>query len=377
MNTEKTVNTSVTPDREPEIYKYFRTAIKNQASDLHLKAGQTPKLRIKTQIRSTTGIVLTGEIIQRMVFEILSDEQKKTFLKDGVLDFGHNVENVGRFRINVFRQRSMVSLAARCINSEILSFNELNLPPVLEKISNSPQGLILVVGTTGSGKTTTIVAMINHVNQTRSDHIITIEDPIEYLFKDAKSIVSQIEVGIDIPDFEQALKHVVRQDPDVIFIGEMRDAATATAAMQAAQTGHLVFGTVHSSNSSQAVTRILDLFPKTEKDLARQTLSLTLNAIVSQLLLPCDKKGIDKIPAIEVLLANTTARKLISEGRESDLPSLIQSCEEEGMQDITNSLCKLVQNGYLEPQEAYKYAPNVENLKMAMKGIRGSVSGIL
>ncbi len=377
MTTEKANDAHKNSGNDPEIHKFFRTAIKTGASDLHMKVGQPPKLRIKTKIRSTTGSSLTNEAIKRMVFEILSDEQQDTFLKNGVIDFGHNLAGEGRFRINVFSQRGMTSLAARCINSKILPFESLNLPPVLERISNSTQGLILVVGTTGSGKTTTIVSMINHINQTRSDHIVTIEDPIEYLFQDAKSIVSQIEIGIDIPNFELALKYVVRQDPDVIFVGEMRDAKTAIAAMQAAQTGHLVFGTLHSSNTSQAIQRILDMFPQNEKGLARQTLSLTLNSIVAQLLLPCHKKGLDKVPAIEILLANTTVRKLISEGRESDLPSIIQSCEEEGMQSFTSSLCKLIQGGFIEPREAYKYAPNVEALKMTMKGIKSSVSGIL
>ena len=219
--------------------------------------------------------------------------------------------------------------------------------------------------------------MIDHINRTRSCHIITIEDPIEYLFNDEKAIVSQREIGIDVQDYEEALRYLMRQDPDVVFIGEMRDSKTVTAAMRASETGHLVFGTMHSANASQAVQRLLDLFPPAERDLTRQTLSLTLKSIVSQILLPSIKEGVDRIPAVEILLANPAVRKLISEEREADLPSVIRSCQREGMQDLTDNLCKLVQNGSIDPKDAYRYAPNVEELKMALKGIRTTASGIL
>jgi twitching motility protein PilT len=238
-------------------------------------------------------------------------------------------------------------------------------------------GLVLVVGPTGCGKTTTIASMIDHVNRTRSCHIVTVEDPIEYLFKDRKAIVSQREIGIDTEDYEQALKYLMRQDPDVVFIGEMRDARTVTAGMRAAETGHLVFGTMHSANASQAVHRLLDLFPPNERDLTRQTLSLTVKAIISQMLLPCLKEGVDRIPAVEILLANPSVRKLISEARETDLPSVIRACQEEGMQDLTGNLCELVKNGSIDPKDAYKFAPSVEELKMALKGIRTTAEGIL
>ncbi|MHC4488937.1 MAG: type IV pilus twitching motility protein PilT, partial [Planctomycetota bacterium] len=244
-------------------------------------------------------------------------------------------------------------------------------------ICNRAQGLVLVVGPTGCGKTTTIASMINHINQTRSCHIVTVEDPIEYLFVDAKAIVSQREIGIDVQDFEEALKYLMRQDPDVVFVGEMRDARTVTAGMRAAETGHLVFGTMHSANASQAIHRLLDLFPQTERELARQTLSLAVNAIISQVLLPSLTEGIDRLPAIEILLANPSVRKFISEGREADLPSVIRSSQEEGMQDLTDHLCRLVKDGSIDPKDAYNYAPSKEELKMALKGIRTSTSGIL
>jgi twitching motility protein PilT len=271
----------------------------------------------------------------------------------------------------------MISLAARRVSAFVPSFQELHLPPILERIADTNQGLVLVVGPTGCGKTTTIASMIDHVNRTRSCHIVTIEDPIEYLFKDQKAIVSQREIGIDVPDYDDALKYLMRQDPDVVFIGEMRDARTVAAGMRAAETGHLVFGTLHSANASQAVHRILDLFPPAERDLTRQTLSLAVKAIVSQVLLPSIREGIDRVPAVEILLANAAVRKLISEGRENDLPSVIRSCTQEGMRDFTDTLCELVKNGSVDPKDAYKYAPNKDELKMALKGIRTTAEGIL
>lgn len=374
---EQPIDNRTNLDHEPQLNKFFKAAIKTRASDLHLKVGQPLKLRLYGQLKNTTGEVMTEKRIEELVFEILSPVQKEFFLKHGTLDFAYEVNCEHRFRTNLFRQRGMISLAARYVNTVIPPFEQLNLPPILEKISESRQGLVLVVGPTGCGKTTTIASMIDHINLTRSCHIITVEDPIEYLFKDKKAIVSQREIGIDVKDYDEALAYLMRQDPDVVFIGEMRDVRTVTAGMRAAETGHLVFGTMHSTNASQAVHRLLDLFPQNERNLIRQTLSLTIKAIISQVLLPCLKEGVDRIPAVEVLIANPTARKLISEEREADLPSVIRSSQEEGMQDLTYNLCDLVNNGFIDPRDAYKYAPNTEELKMALKGIRTTASGIL
>jgi len=377
MVTGQPIDTHIHLEHEPELNRFFRAAIKTQASDLHLKVGQPPKLRIYGQLKSTTGEVVTKERIEQMVFEILSSSQKEFFFKSGTLDFAHEVDDENRFRINIFRQRGVISLAARRVSSNILPFETLHLPPTLEKISDSRQGLVLVVGPTGCGKTTTIASMIDYINRTRSCHIVTIEDPIEYIFKDKKAIVSQREIGIDIQDFGEALRYLMRQDPDVVFIGEMRDAETVAAAMRAAETGHLVLGTMHSQNAPQAVQRLLDMFPQSERHLTRQTLSLTIKAIISQVLLPSIKEGVDRIPAVEVLLVNPAVKKLISEEREADLPSVIRGSQEDGMQDITDYLCELIKNGSVDPKEAYKYAPNAEELKMALKGIRTTASGIL
>jgi twitching motility protein PilT len=365
------------PPNEPALNKFFRAAIKTQASDLHLKVGQPAKLRIQGQLKDTTGDSITAERMEQMVFELLSPDQKECFLSSGTVDFAHEIGDEARFRVNIFRQRNAISLAARLVNTEILPFENLNLPLILEKICDSKQGLVLAVGPTGCGKTTTIVSMIDYINRTRSCHIVTIEDPIEYLIKDKKAIISQREIGIDVEDFDKALKYLMRQDPDVIYIAEIRDSKGVTAAMRAAETGRLVLGTMHSASTSQAVQRLLDLFPQNERELVRQTLSLTIRAVVSQVLLPSIKEGVARIPAIEILLANPTVRKLISEGREADLPGVIRSSKDEGMQDLTDNLIELIMNGSIEPREAYKYAPNVEELKMALKGIRADTTGIL
>ncbi len=377
MTPEQPVDTYTNLDHEPQLHKYFRAAIKTHANDLHLKVGQPPKLRQYGKLKNTTGEVMTQEKMEQMVFEILNPAQKQFFIENGTLDFAHEIGTDHRFRINIFRQRGLISLAARRVSAQVPSFESLHLPSILAEISGTNQGLVLVVGPTGCGKTTTVASMVDYINHTRSCHIITIEDPIEYLFKDDKAIVSQREIGLDVADYNEALRYLMRQDPDIVFIGEMRDAGTVAAGMRAAETGHLVFGTMHSANASQAVHRLLDLFPQTERDLTRQTLSIAVRAIISQVLLPCIEEDIDRIPAVEILLANPAVRKLISDGREGDLPSVIRSSQQEGMQDLTNNLCKLVKDGSVDPKDAYKYAPNKEELKMALKGIRTTAEGIL
>ena len=374
---ELPIDTRLPLGHEPKLNKFFRAAIKTRASDLHLKVGQTPKLRLFGELKNTTGDVITPEKMEELVFELLTPAQKESFMEHGTLDFAHEVDGEHRFRTNVFRQRGLISLAARRVNTFIPPFEDLHLPQSLETVCQSRQGLVLVVGPTGCGKTTTIASMIDYINRTRSCHIITIEDPIEYLFKDHKAIVSQREIGLDTNDFEEALTFLMRQDPDVVFVGEMRDAKTVTAGMRAAETGHLVFGTLHSANASQAVHRLLDLFQQNERDLIRQTLSIAIRAIISQVLLPCITEGTDRIPAVEILITNAAARRLISEGREGELPNVIRSSQNEGMQDLTYNLCDLVEKGFIDPKEALKYAPNTDELKMALKGIRTTASGIL
>jgi twitching motility protein PilT len=363
--------------KEPEINKLFKAAIKVEASDLHLKVNMVPKMRIQGHLKNTTGEVLTEERAEQLIFEILNEEQKEFFLKNGALDFAWQVGESDRFRINIFRQRGYISLAARHLTSDIPPFKSLHLPPVVEKISESHEGLILVTGPTGCGKSTTIASMIDHVNRTRACHIITVEDPLEFLHEDRKAIVSQREVGVDVPDYESALRSLMRQDPDVVLVGEVRDHETLIAAMRAAETGHLVFGTLHSASASQTIQRILDLFPQEERDLIRQTFALTIRAVISQTLLPGLKPEAKRVPAIEILVANPIVKKLISEEREADLVNVIRACQNEGMQDFTESLRKLVAEEWVDLKVALKYAPNVEELRMALKGIRTTASSVL
>jgi twitching motility protein PilT len=374
---DQPLDTHIHTDKVPEIEKLFRAAIKSDASDLHLKVGMAPKLRIHSKLKTTTGEIMTEQKIEDLVFEIMSPDQKKFFMENGALDFAYQVGEMDRFRINAFRQRSYVSMAARRISGRIPPFESLHVPPVVEKIAESHDGMILVTGPTGSGKSTTIASMIDHVNRTSAAHIVTIEDPIEFLHVDKKSIVSQREVGIDVPNFNDALRSLMRQDPDVVLVGEIRDCETLTAAMRAAETGHLVFGTLHANNASQTIQRILDMFPQQERELARQTFALTVRAIISQQLLPGIRPDVPRIPAIEILINTPIVRKLISEEREGDIPSAIRAGAGEGMQDFTESLRKLVEEEYIDLKKALEYAPNVEELKMAMKGIRSGASGIL
>ncbi|NLW84020.1 MAG: PilT/PilU family type 4a pilus ATPase [Phycisphaerae bacterium] len=374
---DQPLDTHIHTDKVPEIEKWFRAAIKADASDLHLKVGMPPKLRIHSKLKNTTGEILTEERIEQLVFEIMSPAQKEFFLQNGALDFAYPVGPMDRFRINAFRQRSFVSMAARRISGSIPPFEVLHVPPVVEKIAESHDGLILVTGPTGSGKSTTIASMIDHINRTVATHIVTIEDPIEFLHVDKKSMVSQREVGIDVPTFEDALRSLMRQDPDVVLVGEVRDNITLTAAMRAAETGHLVFGTLHANNCSQTIQRILDMFPQEERDLARQTFALTIRAVISQQLLPGIRPDVPRIPAIEIMINTPIVRKLISEEREADLPTAIRAGEGEGMQDFTESLRRLVEEEYIDLKKALEYAPNVEELKMALKGIRAGASGIL
>lgn len=362
---------------EPQLDKYFRVAIKTQANDIHMKVGQPPKLRLHGELKNTTAEALTAQRMEELVFEIMTPVQREHFQKVGTLDFAHEVGGENRFRLNVFRQRGVISLVGRRVSTYVPSFESLHLPPIIGKIAESHQGLVLVVGPTGCGKTTTIASMLDYITRTRSCHIVTIEDPIEYLFKDNKAIVSQREIGIDVASFEDALTYLMREDPDVVFVGEMRDARTVTAGMRAAETGHMVMGTMHSSNASQAVHRLLDLFPQSERELVRQALALAVRAIISQALLPSIREEVDRIPAMEVLLGSPGVRKLIAEGREADLPSVIRGSQREGMLDLTENLCKLVQDGWIDPKDAYNCAPNADELKMALKGIRTTAEGIL
>jgi len=361
--------------REPKLHKYFRAMSKEMASDLHLKAGTVPHIRLQTSIRPVKSEALSGDDIIEMASEILTDKQRAYFEEIGSIDVAEELDGGDRFRINIFRQRGDVSIAVRRVSRDVPGFDELNLPPQISGIADLHAGLVLVSGITGSGKSTTIAAMIDHINHTRPCHIVTIEDPIEYIYTDDKALVSQREVGIDVPTFESALKYLSRADPDVVLIGEMRDRDTFQAALQAAETGHLVFGTIHASGSPSTVARILDLFPEASRDLARQSLAFNLQAVISQVLLPCLIEGIDRVPAVEIMLINPSAKQMIREARDPELADVIRSSQHEGMQDMTESLLALIDREYIDPKVAYEVSRNPEELKMRMKGISASRAG--
>ncbi len=364
------IDTHVRLEVEPEINRYFKAAIKAQASDMHLKVGHPLKLRVNDDIRDTTTDPLTEEMIEKLVFEILSEQQKQFFLENGTLDFAHEVGQADRFRVNIFRQRSKISLSARRMISKIPPLDTLNLPAAVKTLADkSEEGLILVTGSSRCGKSTTIASMIDYINQTRSCHVITIEDPLEFTFVDKKAIVSQREVGIDCKDYPEALDALTRQDPDVVQLGEMSDKETILAAIKAAETSQLVFGTLLSTNAVQTIQRIVDLFPQAERYLARQRFANALRAIVSQSLIPGAKKGSPRIPAVEILIANPIIKNLIAEGREADINGIIRTSQIEGMQSFTESLRLLVETEQVELKVALQHAPNVEELKMALKGI--------
>src|SRR3954468_21731719 len=369
---------------EPEANKLFRMVMKHKGSDLHLKVGLSPAMRLAGVLRQMQLPALTEHDMERLMFPLLSPRLKQILEETGGGDFAHIIVDDGketRFRVNLFRQRGRLSLVARRVNTSIPNFEGLGLPPVMAEITQYDQGIILLAGVTGSGKSTTIASMLQYINERERMHIVTIEDPIEFTFKDDKSIINQREVGIDVSDWDTALKHAVRQDPDIILVGEMRDQDTFSAALHAAETGHLVFGTIHASSAPSTISRILDLFPREMHAPLRQNLAFNLKAVVAQKLLPTTKelqaKGISRVPTNEIMRSNPTIRKLILTEEDTKLGDAIRIGKEEGMQDFTESLKQLVQSEKIERATAFEVAPNVEQLKMALKGISVAQPGIL
>jgi len=367
----------VTEKNEKEIEKLFKTADKFEASDLHLKVAQPPILRIKGNIRTLDVKELTNEDIVRMTSEILDKRLVERLETQGAVDFGYSVPGVGRFRVNIYKQKGDTSMAARRVNNIIPTFKQLNLPESLERIAAYPQGLIIICGITGSGKSTTLASIVEDINRKRRCHIVTIEDPIEYLFADKKAIINQREIGLDTPDFHTALKHVVRQDPDVIVIGEMRDTETFEAALAASETGHLVFVTLHSATIAQTFRRILEFFPQELHSQIRAQLSFDLKAIICQKLLPCLDEKIGRVPATEIMFSTPTTRKLIREEEEHKINDAMRAAAEEGMMTFNQSLAKLVNDNMVSREAAFQASPNPDALKMELKGISIEGTGIL
>jgi twitching motility protein PilT len=350
------------PIEEVHIDELLRLVVEKRGSDLHLASGVPPVMRIDGQLYATNFEALSDFEVQRMIYAILTDEQIRIFETDYELDCSYQLRNVSRFRVNVYRDRGAVAGAFRVIPSKIPTVRELGLPLVLEDLSRRPRGLVLVTGPTGSGKSTTLAAMIGQINNERSVHIITIEDPIEYLHSHKRSLINQRELGADTRNFAQALRHALREDPDVILVGEMRDLETMALAITAAETGHLVFSTVHTNNAAQTVDRIVDVFPPGQQEQIRIQLSNNLEAVLSQQLLP--RAGTPgRIAAMEIMIASPAIRNLIREAKAHQITSIIQTSAHLGMQTMDQCLRDLYQRGLITYEEAMGRAMNQDELK--------------
>ncbi len=354
-----------------DIDKLFQLMVKHDASDLHLKVGSPPILRIAGSVRELDSPPLKTAEIRHLLYQILTEEQIAGFEGSGNMDFAYGIPGVGRFRINAYRQRGSISIAARKVNVRIPSFTELNLPDApMQRIAKMHQGMVIVAGVTGSGKSTSLASIIDYINDTRRCHIITVEDPIEYLYTDKKSFINQREVGIDVGGFHEALRYLVRQDPDVILIGEMRDQESFGVALTAAETGHLVFCTLHSSTVPQTISRILDLFPTEQAPAIRKMLTFNLRAIICQKLLPSIHKDFSRVPTTEIMICNATTAKLIAEERDEKIGEYIRSVGDDENHDFNQSLHKLITNGLVSKKVGMAVSNNAEQLEMMLRGIK-------
>jgi len=342
-----------------------------EASDLHIKIGTPPVLRIASGLHRVDAPDLDANDTQQLLMPIVPEHLRERLHDEGGVDFSHHETAEQRFRCSVFKAGGGFHAAIRRVNPKIPSFEELRLHPIYEKISQKAhEGLIVVCGVTGSGKSSTLAAMIDHINESRPVNIITIEDPVEYLFQPKQGFVSQREIGIDVPDFAHALRSAVRQDPDVIMIGELRDRETVMAGLQAAETGHLVFCTLHTADTMQSFARILEFFPSHEHNFIRSSLAAGLKAVMAQRLLPSVKKDVARVPATEVLVNNSTVAEKIRDGEDDDLPAILAGSTQEGMHSFTDSLAKLVEGDFVDLKTAERYAPNAEALRSRVRGIQ-------
>lgn len=360
----------------PETDAFLRAVIKTGASDLHVRAGCSPRVRIDGVLRRVEREALPLAEFEARALGLLNDAERRILIEQGSVDIAYDLDAACRFRINIFRQDSGLSVAARLVPRTIPSFDSMRLPPVIRRIADAQRGLILVASVTGSGKSTTMSAMLDHINETRAEHILTIEDPIEFLFTEKRCLINQREVRINVPDFPTALRAMVREDPDVVLIGEMRDAETFRAALQAAETGHLVFGTVHAPRAVQAIGHVLGLFPKEEQGAVRQSLAFHLQSIICQQLIASKKADVRRVPAREVLIATPIIRKLILEYRDLEISEVIDAGDA-GMIGWTESLYHLCKHGLVDEEAACEVAPNAESLRMRLAGIQAASRGIV
>jgi len=359
MQAELTMNRLLTKMKEVE------------ASDLHIKVGSAPVVRIAAVLHEINSPQLSAQDTRHLLMSIVPKHLEAVLESKGGVDFSHS-EGVGeRFRCSVFHAGGGLHAAIRRVNPKIPSFLDLHLPPIYQQIAeNTHEGLVIVCGVTGSGKSSTLAAMIDFMNQRHALNVITIEDPVEYLFLPKKSYISQREIGLDVTDFPTALRAAVRQDPDVIMIGEMRDRETMMAGLQAAETGHLVFVTLHTADTMQSFARILEFFPSNEHGFIRSSMANGLQAVMAQRLLPSVKPGVKVVPATEVLLNTPIVSDRIREGRDEDLHAIMAGSTHEGMHDFTNSLAGLVEKDFVDLKTAERYAPNAEAVRSKVRGIK-------
>ena len=351
-----------------QIADLLREMVDKKGSDLHLRVGSPPIFRINGRLVRSSHPMLNPKETERIGFSLLNEKQKQIFEEKHEYDLSYAIEGLARFRINIFLQRGTIHVAFRLVPFAVPDFEQLNLPPVLKKISENERGLVLVTGPAGCGKSTTLAAIVDYINSTRAVHIITIEDPIEFLHQDKKSVITQRELGEDTLDYPAALKHIVRQDANVILVGEMRDLATMAAALTAAQLGSLVLSTVHTIDAVQTITRIIDLFPPYQQNQVRLQLSDTLQAVISQRLLSrADGNG--RIPAVEVLVATALVKKLIEENRIGETLGTVEKGDYYGMQSFNQALQKLYSKGLVKLEDALASASNPEELLLYIRGI--------
>lgn len=349
------------------IHDYLQITIDRKASDLHLIASYPPTLRVNGQLVPLDHPPLVAEIIVSLLTPLLTEGQKKSFETSLELDFGYTFGE-GRFRINAYRQKGTVAVAFRRIPVKISTIDELNLPPICHRLAELMQGFVLVTGPTGHGKSTTIAAILEEINKKRSVHVLTIEDPIEYIYSNGRAVVSQREIGIDSASWEMALRQALREDPNVVLVGEMRDYETIAAALTIAETGHLVFATLHTNSAAQTVDRIVDVFPDNQQPQVRLQLSNTLEAIISQRLLPSVSGGL--VPAAEVLTATPAVRSIIREGKTHLLDNVIQTSAETGMVTIDMALAQLLSRGQISFETASAYASDPEEVRRLINKVK-------
>jgi twitching motility protein PilT len=352
---------------QPRIEVLLEEVVKKKASDLHLQVGLPPIIRVDGTLMPVAGAdILSDEAVETLIFAILDEDQKQILLKDKEFDFSFAFGDLGRFRVNAFHERGNLAAALRLITNEILTIEQLGLPPIVNKFADYPRGLILVTGPTGSGKSTTLAAMIHKINSERAEHIITIEDPIEYTHRSKKSVIVQREVHYDTYSFSAALRSALREDPDVVLIGEMRDLETIASAITIAETGHLVFATLHTNSASQSIDRMIDVFPPHQQPQIRAQLSNILSAVVSQRLIP--QIGGGRIAAAEILVATPAVRNIIREGKTHQLEAVIQTGTEFGMQSMDKTLVNLIHNGTISYDDARMVAVDQDELDRLMRG---------